>query len=469
MKKTAYILILLAAGLHACDDFLDVNSNPNQLVDVPSGDLLLKGTILANTQLHKGHLLRASMYYSGGLIGKQLVQQTLYNYNFTPGDSDDAWEHLYNGILAQNKKIRELSPNLDMLQGVVDINEALALGTAATIWGDIPYSTALPDDPNLTSPKPVYDAQSQIYTEVQRLLESGISKLQSASTKLGAEDIIYNGDKSAWIEAAHTLRARHYLLSKNYTEALKYVPMGISSPDNDMNYNPIGTVNENSNLMYILVNGSRAGDMTGTGAFYRQLLDPDNPDSRNHGKTDETARRNFSFISGDGSQPKGIDAADQPMPFASYAENILIWAECLVRTGDEGGAIDKLNDLRTWLGSGTAFNLISEDDTYLYEPYAPEDFAAGGLENKDGMATDRAILREIVEERYVSGFMTYMPFNDARRLRKSDNDVIVPFPLNTGDASMNPQRFLYPRSEIDNNENVPSPLPDLFAVTPINQ
>ncbi|MEZ4985422.1 MAG: hypothetical protein R2795_10355 [Saprospiraceae bacterium] len=55
---------------------------------------------------------------------------------------------------------------------------------------------------------------------------------------------------------------------------------------------------------------------------------------------------------------------------------------------------------------------------------------SGGIENADGIAVDRAILR-IIEERYVSGFTTYMPFDDVRRLRKSDSDVIVPFPLNT--------------------------------------
>ena len=470
MKKIKYLFLLSILCLTACsEDFLDVNDNPNQLVDVPSGDLLFKGTILANTQLHKGHLLRSSMYYSGQLIGKQLVQQTIFRYDFTPGDSDDSWEHLYNGILVQNKKIRELSPNLDMLQGAIDVNEALALGTATTLWGDIPYSTAVPDNPTLGSTKPTYDAQASVYAAVQDLLDEGISKLQSAKTKLGSEDLIYNGDKAKWIEAAYSIKARNYLLVRDYGQALANAQKGISSPENDMNYNPIGAVNENSNLMYILVNGSRAGDMTGDGAFYRDLLDPASASSRNNAKTDETARRNFSYVKGDGSQSNGIDAATQPMPFISWAENTLIWAEALLRTGDTQGAIDKLNELRTWLNSGGGFNLINADDTFLYEPYEMADFESGGMENIDGVATDRAVLREIIEERYVSGFMTYMPFDDVRRLRKGDNDVMVRFPLNTTEVSMNPQRLLYPRLEIDNNENVPSPLPSLFEPTPINQ
>lgn len=448
---------------------MDVNANPNQLTEVPSGDLLLKGTMLANTQLHKGHLLRSAMYYSGGLIGLQLVQQTIYNYSFTPGDSDDSWSHLYNGILTQNKEIRAISPELDLLQGIIDINEALAIGTATTLWGDIPYSEAVPDDPSLESDKPRYDDQLAVYDAVQALLDEGINKISNAKTAVGSEDIFYGGNKSKWVEAANTLKARNYLLTKNYSEALAHVDKGISSPDNTLSYNPIGTVNENSNLFYILVSGSRAGDMTGEGAFFQTLLDPTNPDSRNHSKTDETARRNYMFIRGDGASAKGIDAQGTPMPLVSYEENLLIWAECLGRTGDAQGAIDKLNELRAYLNSGDAFNLIDESDTYLYEAFDLSDFMAGGLENPDGLATNRAILREIIEERYVSGFTTYIPFDDVRRLRKSDSDVMVPIPLNTTTATMNPQRLLYPRSEIDNNENVPSPLPDIFVPTKVNE
>ena len=471
MMNIKYILplLLLAMAVLSCDEWLDVNENPNQLVSVPSGDLLLKGTMLANTQLHKGHLMRAAAYYSGGLIGNRLVQQTLYLYNFTPGDSDDSWNHFYNGILVQNKKIRELSPELDRLQGIVDINEAMAIGTAASIWGDIPYSTAVPDDPTLETADPTFDSQASVFAAVQQLLDRGINTLSDTKTSVGSEDIFFGGNASNWTAAAYTLKARNYLLTGQYAMALQAVDDGISSASNDLSYRPIGTVNENSNLIYILANGSRAGDMTGEDAFLQQLLDPANPDSRNNSKTDETARRNYLYVAGDGSSANGIDAQDTPMPLVTYAENILIWAECLVRDNDNDGAINKLNEWRAHLNSGTAFNLIDANDTYHYDPYVLADFESGGIENMDGIDVDRAILREIIEERYVSGFTTYMPFDDVRRLRKNDSDVIVPFPLNTTTAPMNPQRFLYPRGEIEGNEHIPNPLPDLFTPTPINQ
>lgn len=471
--KTIYKLLLSFIFLLAtvsCEDYLDVNENKNQLVEVPTGTLLLKGTLLANAQVQQGHLSRVSMYYTGGLIGLQLVQQTIYNYDYTPGDSNGTWSQVYNGILVQNKEIKRISPDLDLLHGIIEVNEAMAVGTAASLFGDIPYSTAVPDVVSLNSPDPTLDAQASVYASLQTLLDGAISKISSATTAVGSEDIYNGGNKTKWLEAANTLKARYYLQTKQYGMALNYVVNGVSSPSNTTAYNPIGTVDGNSNILSNFVTSSRAGDMTGNGAFYRDLIDPSNPSGRNNAKTDETARRNYSYISGNGDTPGGIDGPDTPMKLVSYEENLLIWAECLLRAnGDTQGAIDKLNELRTYLNSGNAFNIMNPGDTYLYANYDLVDFQAGGIENLDNIAVDRAVLREIIEERYVTGFSTFMPFNDARRLRASDSDVIVPFPLNNGTTTINPQRLLYPQDEIDGNSNIPNPIPDLFTPTPINQ
>lgn len=472
MKNTykAILPFLIAFFIASCDNYIDVNENPNQLVEVPSGALLLKGTLLANAQVQQGQLARTSMYYTGGLVGLNLVQQTLYNYDYTPGDSDAVWSNIYNGILVQNKEIRRISPDLDLLQGIIDVNEALAVGTATSLFGDVPFSTAVPDNPSLSSPDPTLDPQADVYASMQTLLDGGIAKINNAVTTVGDEDIYFGGDKAGWVASAYTLKARYYLQTKQYSEALSAVVNGISSSDNSMMYRPIGEVDGNSNILFNFVNSSRAGDMSGEGAFYRDLVEPASATSRNNSKTDETARASYSFISGDGEQTGGIDDANTPMKLVSYEENLLIWAECLLRVNnDPQAAIDKLNELRAYLNSGAAFNLINGDETFNYEAYVLADFEAGGIENADNIATIRAVLREIIEERYITGYSTYMPFNDARRLLASDADVIVPFPLNNGTTSVNPQRFLYPQDEIDGNENIPNPIPDIFTPTPVNQ
>lgn len=469
-KRLLSVTLLLA--IVSCSDYLDVNENPNQLTEVPTGDLLLKGTLLANAQVQQGQLARTSMYYTGGLIGLNLVQQTLYNYDYTPGDSDAVWGHVYNGILVQNKEIRSLSPDVGLLQGIIDVNEALAVGTTTSLFGDIPYSNAIPDNPSLESPDPTLDSQADVYEALQTLLTNAIPKIEDGSTTPGINgaDNYFGGNRTAWVQSAYTLKARYFMQTKQYGEALVQVVNGINNASNTMSYNPIGTVDGNSNILYNFVNSSRAGDMTGDNTFYRDLLDPANANSRNNTKTNETARRIYSYIDGDGEQSGGIDDSTTPMKLVSYEENLLIWAECILRVNnDNQGAIDKLNELRTFLRSGNAFNNVGGSDPLMYDDYQLSDFEAGGMENMDNIAVDRAILREIIEERYVTGFSTYMPFNDARRLKSSDSDVIVPFPVNNNTTTINPQRLLYPQDEIDSNSNFPDPIPDLFTATPINQ
>ena len=88
-------------------------------------------------------------------------------------------------------------------------------------------------------------------------------------------------------------------------------------------------------------------------------------------------------------------------------------------------------------------------------------------ENSDGVSAETALLREIIEERYVSGFGTYMPFNDHRRLRgDGETDLIVPFPLNPG-GSAHVERVPYAQDELTSNSNMTED-PGLYAKTKVN-
>ncbi len=70
-------------------------------------------------------------------------------------------------------------------------------------------------------------------------------------------------------------------------------------------------------------------------------------------------------------------------------------------------------------------------------------------------------MKEIIEEKYITLFGQLQPFHDIRR---TNNILNVPAKAGT----VIPQRFLYPQSEVDSNPNTPSPLPDLFSKTPVN-
>jgi hypothetical protein len=88
------------------------------------------------------------------------------------------------------------------------------------------------------------------------------------------------------------------------------------------------------------------------------------------------------------------------------------------------------------------------------------------LENSDGVTADQALLREILQERYITLFGQIEGFNDVRRTL-GETTTRVPVVPNSG--SELPQRFIYPQSEIDRNSNTPTPIPNLFDPTEANQ
>ena len=118
------------------------------------------------------------------------------------------------------------------------------------------------------------------------------------------------------------------------------------------------------------------------------------------------------------------------------------------------------------MASGNAFK-GDPGLAFQYDAYNAGDFASGGIENPDALSADMALLREIIEEKYVSTFGTIMPFVDFTRIRKSDGAIAMPLPIN--DGSTYPERFLIAQDEINGNANAPSPIPDIFTVTPVNQ
>ncbi len=147
----------------------------------------------------------------------------------------------------------------------------------------------------------------------------------------------------------------------------------------------------------------------------------------------------------------------------------MILAEAGSRANGFASGLQHINEFRNWLNGGGSVNANFQDLGIQYDDYEEADFASGGMENLDGIDMVRTLIREIVEEPYLSGFGNFMPFDDARRLRKSDGDVAVPIPFNVTSASQQPERFPYPDDELNTNSNSPGSDPGIFVKTEVNQ
>ncbi|MDC9721283.1 MAG: SusD/RagB family nutrient-binding outer membrane lipoprotein [Urechidicola sp.] len=462
MKKIKYIFIAFSIIFTGCD-YGDLNDNPNQPTDVPE-ILVLTGTMLADVAINASHIQRISGMWSGQYKGEQSLYGAIYGYEISTEESNSSWGYLYNGILTQNNVLREGLADDLLIVGITKIVEAHAVGTACSNWGNIPFSEAATEGID----DPVFDSQSLVYSQLQTLLDDAIANLNSVSGYSLSEDIFFNGDVTSWIETAYTLKARYYLLVKDYPSAYQAAQNGISNGARSMKYYPSATTSGDQNLLFEFLSGSRSGDMSGNGTYLSDLIDAGSAISRNNAKTDEDARSKYYYFDEDGGNSVGVASAAAPMPLVTYEENLLTLAEAAARTTTMTTALGHLNELRVFLASGAAFDLVDSGDILQYDAYDAADFASGGIENMDGIDDTRALLREIVEERYVSGYGTFIPWNDARRLRASDLDISVPFPLNTGAATAHPERFLLSQDELNSNSNAPDGL-TIYSVTEVNQ
>ena len=114
------------------------------------------------------------------------------------------------------------------------------------------------------------------------------------------------------------------------------------------------------------------------------------------------------------------------------------------------------------------WHVLVATDVSVYQAYVIDDFTAGGIENADNIDQTKALLREIIEERYVSGFTQLMPFDDLRRLSAKERDIAVLPPFNSGTATKYPQRFIVSQTELSANPNAPTD-PGIFAETEVNK
>ncbi|MBL7818539.1 MAG: SusD/RagB family nutrient-binding outer membrane lipoprotein [Saprospiraceae bacterium] len=469
MKKIKYIAIILSLTIlgFGCNFYEGKNVDPDAPTAV-NPDGLLKGIELANIEVQLGQTQRITGMWSGQYRGVQLLYLSIHEYNLSAEESNNTWGLAYQSVVKQCRIMREGLKDDPFFQGVGKIMEAHALGTLTALYGYIPF-VEIAQDEKFENPK--FDKQSAVYAGIQTLLDDAITDLKKITgTRTVANDLLFKGAHLKWIEVAYTLKGRYYMETKEYDKAYTAALTGISSGANSLKFIPPGTAIGDGNLMNMMI-ANRGGYFSTANTYLTKLLGKTfAAGSRNNAKTTEDARSKYYTIGGSSSSTeKGVAAQKAPMPLVIYEENLLTLAEAGLRTKGFAEGLLQLNKVRAYLNvKGNPFTPIATTDTVKYDAYVAADFAAGGIENKDNLTDDKALLREIIEERYVSLYGQILPFNDFRRLAKSDAALRPLLPFNSTTATKYPERLIYAQTEINGNPNLPRPIPDVFQVTEVN-
>lgn len=253
MKRMAAVLALAALGA-GCKDFLNgpgLTENPNNPTQgTPLQQLVAVQANLA-TRL-EGQVARCAAIFTQQLTGSNNQQlQWCTGYGISESDISGQMSGFYTGGgLRGLRSIQEAATTAgdNMMLGMAKIWEGLAMGTAASVWGDLPYSQAV--TPGIESP--ILDSQESIYAGVQTRLDEGIAAIEAARAAVLAGDTTANcvpaeGDliycaaavrklveMQRWIRAGHTLKARFHLhlVEQNgvseYAAALAEALQGVS-------------------------------------------------------------------------------------------------------------------------------------------------------------------------------------------------------------------------------------------------
>ena len=462
--------LLTVSLLGSCQELFkepDIQNNPNVVTDVDV-TTLLAGTLLGVSFLHEDTDVRIASLWAGELNGLSRAHQGYAQYIVS--SQSFFWTPLY-PVASQARLIQTKADAVGdkWTKGVGQVLEALVIAKATALYGDVPYTQAF----NETAyPTPVFDKQADVYAALQTTLDNALTNL-SAPTGLAftAQDFIYRGDVAKWKAAANTLKARLYLHTGDYAQAVASATAGIASTAGDALV-PHGTgqgVDLNQNYDFFRV--SRAGDTGFDGAYLPRLLQS-RINSANT-KTDETALYNHYLKVGitapgslDPNTTDGAFTANAPHPILTYYENQLILAEAQARLGAAPAALTALNAVRAGLVTGYVNGKTIASTGRRYEAYTLADFGPAGLANPTRLATTQtALLYEIISQRYICFLMQYEAFNDYRRLAKALPVVQLPIPLYVG--TQKPQRFIYPQNEVNTNPNVPTPLPNQFTRVPL--
>lgn len=433
MRNSSKILIagfVMASVMTGCGDFLSgpkLTTDPNKQQETRTPDQYFV-PIQANTWfLNEGQIARTAAVWHQQMAGVQRQFSSLDIYSIGESDLEGEWGSFYTGggIIDARKLQAQVTALGDRRYlGIAKIYEAWLIGTAADVWGDVPYSEAVKD---VATPK--LDKQMDIYAAVEALLSSAITDLAAGvGAGPGAADLVYGGNAARWIAFAHTLKARYYLhqaefAPSNYALALAEAQQGIQPGGDYTAYH--SSLPAESNQWYQFQVVDRSGYMLAGQALVDTLKNRGDPRLAQYFAPNGSG----AFIGsrpGENNDATASDLSDTRLdpafrqPLVTWRENQLIIAEAAFRTGDFTTALTALNAVRADVG------------------LTP--FAGAGA----------ALIAEIMVQKWIEGFQKIESWQDYNR-------TCLPALVKAPGSTAIPGRYLYPINERNSNPNIPAP------------
>ena len=498
MNTIKYILIsfFLVTVITGCDDYLDINDDPNAPSDV-SLDLRLKPVILLANGAGQWRATREVSAITQYVASRQEAR-TIDTWDF-----NSAYFFWQNSLVwvypnAVDLIVMGEDQNSPHFTGVGKIFKSFLLLSMSDQYGKMPWED-LYDGRQATVLTPRFIDQEIIYENCLNLLDEAITDLSSTENSIALNnrsgDIMYEGDIQKWIKFAYALKARylnHYTKKStlyNPDAVIEACNKAFSSEQEDaqFNYTAGGESTQANPWSDEGYGGFQSATTPRYGSYSNffvnllkssplsdDLIDPRlsiimNPAENTgefsgivtgRGYDDGKELADYSIV------PGGFySKADSPFPFITYSEVKFIEAEAKLRKGDVGGSMDAFKDgvIANMRKLGVEAGAISTASSKM-DALTPDDFRTG--------ADITPGLKHIMTQKYISMVFNPETWVDMRRMDYSDQI----YPGLTRPENVNSifedgewiRAMCYERNEENRNgDNLPDNRPEIRLRTPV--
>jgi hypothetical protein len=222
-KNALYVVLLVTVILFTgCNNYLDVNKNPNQPTDANMTAALIFPAAeveVAELQACTYYSSASNNFASSGLVflnrwmgywgwpGDYSPDQEESSYNISYSFSNGVWANYYNTLFDLHQaQTKAIAAGDTVLAGASMVLSDKLWQEVVDIFGDVPYSQAFQYD---QYSRPAYDKAPAIYASLQTNLDQAIGYLHKTPLSTFASiDVVFNGNTAQWNKLANTLKLR---------------------------------------------------------------------------------------------------------------------------------------------------------------------------------------------------------------------------------------------------------------------
>lgn len=494
-KNISFTLLACIALSCSQKELDEVNRDRNHTQDVPSRFILTD--IMTSTAFNvvgSDIPLYASVYIEqeGGVWNQLYQAENRITQPTSATTYNNSWDQIYNNIKALKIAVDKTSAGgteegNDITGGIAKILLAYNLAILTDYFGDVPYAETgiMNEDGTPKFMQPSIDKQSDLYPQIQALLDEAITQLAGDDGAIipglaanPNQDLLYAGDAGAWTKAAYGLKARYLMhtlkvstdQNGDLNKIINYVDKSFSGSDEELSFKLYDGGSNVNPLFGISYSRDMLGVSRSLATKFKNMNDP---------------RGSNLFVNYDGDILSLDDAIDEsvengnaeqvqytypiaiidyaitaPTNLLSYHELMFLKAEALARLNKNSDAKVPLENAIIAAFSNLQNSIVSGGSGFgvKMNPNLSESVANTYINSSVMPRFNQNPLKEIMLQKYLAFFgasgEATEAYNDYRRLKAfgQEDFIALANPLN-GQGKF-PLRYTYGNSDVTANQGI---------------